>query len=221
MERRPEPELMDLAHEVQAYVDADFSEVNARFVASAVELAAANRAVRVLDIGCGPGDIPLAIAAVRTGWTITAVDGSMPMLEIARTRASQRRLDNIRFLQADAKSLDFSPARFDLILSNSLLHHLPEPAGLWRSIRRAAAEGAVLFLRDLARPQSPVVAQQIVADHAGNESAMLQEELYRSLLAAFTVDEVRDQVRAAGLFSISVTMSSDRHLDALGTIGSP
>jgi hypothetical protein len=63
----------------------------------------------------------------------------------------------------------------------------------------------------------PAAAKKIVAKNAGGESAILQEEFYRSLLAAYTVSEVRTQLKHAGL-PLSVTMVSDRHLDAWGLV---
>ena len=56
----------------------------------------------------------------------------------------------------------------------------------------------------------------LVAEHAGDESALLQEEFYRSLLAAYRPDEVRAQLAEAGLANLEVAAVSDRHLDVWG-----
>lgn len=216
MQRRCEPELMDSQSEVDAYANADFREVNARFVDHVLANAPANKPMRVLDIGCGPGDIPIAIASARPNWNVVAVDGSSPMLQLAAKKAAQELARNVRFRLADAKQLPADLGGFDLIISNSLLHHLPEPAGLWQSIRARSHRGTIIVLRDLARPASELEARLLVNHHAGTESALLQEEFYRSLLAAFTVDEVREQLEAAHLSSLQVQMASDRHLDVWG-----
>jgi hypothetical protein len=85
-------------------------------------------------------------------------------------------------------------------------------------VKRHAAPGAILVLRDLARPASELDARLIVNSYASTESEMLQQEFYRSLLAAFTVDEVRSQLEDANLTNLQVQMASDRHLDVSGTI---
>ncbi|MBP8132527.1 MAG: SAM-dependent methyltransferase, partial [Candidatus Hydrogenedentes bacterium] len=73
-------------------------------------------------------------------------------------------------------------------------------------------------LRDLRRPPDTAAARRIVALHAGNESRLLQEEYYRSLLAAFTPEEVRSQLRAAELTALTVLEVADRYLDVWGIL---
>ena len=74
------------------------------------------------------------------------------------------------------------------------------------------------MLRDLARPENPEAARAIVERHSGDESALLQEEFYRSLLASYAPDELRVQLSRAQLGSLRVEMASDRHLDVFGRL---
>jgi ubiquinone/menaquinone biosynthesis C-methylase UbiE len=69
MQRRPEPELMDQVEEAVAYAAADFASVNRAFVDRLMELVGSNdRPIQLLDLGCGPGDIPIDIPSVgQTG----------------------------------------------------------------------------------------------------------------------------------------------------------
>lgn len=209
---------MDLPHEAHAYAEADFRDVNARYVQRVLEVAGDRKAARLLDLGCGPGDIPVALAQLRPAWSLVAVDGAEAMLQIARQRARTARATNLRFVRDDAKTLGMLEGTFDVISSNSLLHHLPDPSPLWKQVCRLAGRGAVAMIRDLARPPSDVDAEQLVTRHAGGESPTLRDEFHRSLLAAFTVDEVKEQLRHAGLGHLQVAMTSDRHLDIWGTI---
>ena len=71
-------------------------------------------------------------------------------------------------------------------------------------------------MRDIFRPLSTDSARAIVTTHAGTEPELLQEEFYRSLLAAYTVPEIQGQLRQAGLTSLQVEAVSDRHLDVYG-----
>lgn len=220
MPRQEEPEAMDLAEEARAYAEADFADVNAVFVERLLYLTEQVPAhARAVDLGCGPGDISLRVGRARPQWQVAAGDISMSMLAFA---ASSARRDPLRPhvwpVCQDAKRMPWPDAGFDVIFSNSLLHHLPETEGFWREVRRIAAPGAWVFLRDLARPATEAAARMIVKCYAGNESELLQEEYYRSLLAAFTPDEVRGQLRAAGLDGLAVEMASDRHLDIFGRV---
>ena len=101
---------------------------------------------------------------------------------------------------------------------NSIVHHITDTAALWAEIKRLARPGSLVFLRDLARPVSAQVARSIVEQHSGDESPLLREEFYRSLLSSYTVAEVREQLGRAGLDTLTVTMATDRHLDVFGRL---
>ena len=74
-------------------------------------------------------------------------------------------------------------------------------------------------LCDLARPASPEAARVIVERYAADESELPREEYYRSLLNAYTPEEVRSQLDRAGLDGLDVAIVTDRHLDAWGRLG--
>jgi ubiquinone/menaquinone biosynthesis C-methylase UbiE len=210
---------MDLPDEVDAYARADFAEVNRRFVARLIELAAGLDDARACDLGTGPGDIPIRVAKAKPDWAISAVDASAPMLDVARAAIASAGLSkNISLVLADAKDTKLPAASFDVILSNSILHHVADPLAFWREVKRIAKPGALIFIRDLFRPESEAAARAIVAQNAGGETALLQEEFYRSLLAAYTPGEVREQLAQTGLAGLNVGAVSDRHMDAWGTL---
>ncbi|MCC6145377.1 MAG: class I SAM-dependent methyltransferase [Candidatus Hydrogenedentes bacterium] len=217
MERTPEPEMMDLPEEAAAYAAADFSRVNTAFVARILDLAPGESAV-LADLGCGPGDICCRIRAARPGWRVVGVDAAHAMLAIASENAKARAA-GVVYVESDAKALPLRAGAFTIICSNSILHHLSAPLDFWREVRRIAAPGAVVLMRDLFRPPTATAARAIVEEHARDESALLQEEYYRSLLAAFTPDEVRGQLEAAGLGSLAVEVVTDRHMDIHGRVG--
>jgi ubiquinone/menaquinone biosynthesis C-methylase UbiE len=214
--RIPEPEAMDLAEEAAAYAAADFAEVNVAFVGRLTALAGADTEI-ALDLGTGPGDIPLRVLAERPHWLIAATDISWPMLRIGAeaARVAER---HPSFVMADAKKLPFRDGAFGVVFSNSILHHVSSADWLWREVRRVAKPGALIFFRDLARPSSEADAAKIVSTYAGSETSLLREEYYRSLLSAYTVEEVRGHLDSAGLDGLSVEMVTDRHLDVFGRV---
>lgn len=219
MQREPEPELMDDVAEAEAYAKADFASVNQAFVDRLVELADRDGPADAVDLGTGPGDIPIRLLHHRPAWRIVAVDASEAMLALARLAAAQARVgQSIRWHVADAKDTGLPAVSFDVIFSNSILHHITGVDRFWAELRRLARPGATALLRDLARPESPQAARQIVQRYAAEESPLLQDEYYRSLLSAYTVQEVRGQLDRAGLSGLAVAMVTDRHMDILGRI---
>jgi SAM-dependent methyltransferase len=220
--RVPEPELMLDPAQARAYAAADFAEPHERFVALLVErLRALPAAGRALDLGCGPGDPTLRLARALPGWQVEGVDGSPAMLALAREAAAAAGLAaRVRFHEA---SLPAPPAalagrRFELVLSNSLLHHLADPAVLWDAVRRFAAPGAAVFVMDLLRPQSRAAARALVARYAAGEPEVLRRDFFHSLCAAYRPEEAAAQLGAAGLERLACEVVSDRHFVVWGSL---
>src|SRR2546422_6173950 len=82
MERVLEPELMDDPAQALAYSRADFEEENQGFVDRFAEFYPEFKAGHVLDLGCGPADIPIRLARTLPECRITGVDGSPPMIAL-------------------------------------------------------------------------------------------------------------------------------------------
>jgi ubiquinone/menaquinone biosynthesis C-methylase UbiE len=217
MQRIPEPELMTDEAQCQAYALADFAASNQAFV-DIVKKWLPIGAQKVLDIGCGPADVMIRLALACPSLQITAVDGSAKMIELAEKALADCRLPlSVSTLVGYVPGLPLPDGDFDVVLSKDFLHHLPDPMALWQEIRRLARPGAFICVMDLYRPASTSVAHQIVDRVAGNEAEVLKIDFYNSLLAAFTSDEIRQQLQAADL-DLNVTLSGDRHLLIQGFI---
>lgn len=217
--RQPEPEFMDNAAEAEAYARADFADVNRAFVERLLEQVDPSARVVALDLGTGPGDIPLRVVHERPGWRVVAVDASPSMLGYGQQAVERAgKTGSIAFVLADAKALPLRSQAFDVILSNSILHHITDVDRFWRELGRVGKPGATVLLRDLARSASPAAARHIVQQYAEHESALLRAEFYRSLVSAYTPEEVRAQLGRAGLAALEVAMVSDRHWDVWGRL---
>jgi 2-polyprenyl-3-methyl-5-hydroxy-6-metoxy-1,4-benzoquinol methylase len=104
------------------------------------------------------------------------------------------------------------PRRYDAVISNSLLHHLADPAVLWDTIKQAAKPGALVFVMDLLRPHSIEEAERLTATYAGAAPAVLRKDFFNSLLAAYQPDELRAQLYATGFGHLHIEQVSDRHV---------
>lgn len=220
MERIPEPELMDEPGQVRAYAEADFEEPHRRFIdgfrATFPRLAVVGR---VLDLGCGPGDITRRFLEAYPACRVDALDGAPNMLrwaDRALTAAGVRQ--RARLIHARLPQTDLPERAYDVVISNSLLHHLHDPAVLWQALRRHGRPGAAVYVMDLRRPASAAQAQALVAAYAGDEPPVLRRDFLHSLGAAFEPGEVRRQLAAAGLGSLRVAAPGDRHLTVSGRL---
>lgn len=216
MQRIAEPELMDDAAQAAAYAAADFAEPHNAFVAAFRARFPTFVAGRVADLGCGPADVSLRFAHALPQVRLLGVDGAAAMLALARQASVAAGLaERVEFLQAYLPAP--LPGLFDAVISNSLLHHLADPATLWQTILAVARPGAPILVMDLLRPESPAQAAALVARHAAAAPPVLAQDFYHSLLAAWRPDEVREQIAAAGLEQLQVAVTSDRHWIAWGT----
>ena len=214
MRRTLEPEVMDTAQDAEEYDAMDFTEPDARFAdAAAATLGDASPGtLRALDIGTGTAKIPVLLLARRPGLSVLAVDMADEMLRLAARNIERAGLARAcTVARMDAKALDVGPASFDLVMSNSLAHHLPEPLDLFREIARVVRPGGAVVVRDLLRPETTDAAWAIVNRVGPDDSARQKQLFFDSLCAALTLDEVRDMVTAAGLHGATVTQVSDRH----------
>jgi ubiquinone/menaquinone biosynthesis C-methylase UbiE len=192
MNRQPEPELMEDPEQVKAYAKADFAVPHQQFVDRLqVFVGDPEFSGIALDLGCGPCDIGLRFARSFPRCRIDAVDGSRAMLDYAAIRTSSIR-DRIRLIHGRLPFVTFPEQFYAIIFSNSLLHHLPDPQILWQTIKKAARPGTRIAVMDLLRPASLEAAMALVETHAAGEPEILRRDFYRSLLAAFTLEEIRD-----------------------------
>ena len=224
MRRIPEPELMDARHQAEAYAETDFSESDSRFVSRFTELFGSDLAGTIVDLGCGPGNITFRIAVACKQCQVTGLDGAPAMLDIARERAAELPSDATRprFVETVLPLNEDPPIRYAAVVSNSLLHHLHDPTGLWKTLWRITEPGAPVLIADLRRPATLEDARQIVDTYAGDAPEVLRKDFYNSLLAAFEPAEVEAQLVEAGLGEMSVASVGNRHLEVWGNMpGTP
>lgn len=217
MERIVEPEVMDDEEQAVAYSLADFSLSNQAFVDGVLE-EHTSRLRNILDIGCGPADVPIRLARAKPSIRITAVDASGAMVRLARKAVCAAGLDRqIQVIEGRIPGLRLSNADFDVILSKDLLHHLSEPTVFWEEVKRLGRRGTAVYVMDLFRPKTEEDARSIVEFISGGEPEILKRDFYSSLLAAFTPAEVDDQLRRTGL-ALAVDVISHRHLRIKGVL---
>ncbi len=113
---------------------------------------------RVLDLGCGTGDLSfLAARRVGPAGEVVGVDISPEMLERARRRLRAKVSAPIRFLLADALALPFPDHSFDVVLAGFVLRNLSSLSQGLREAFRVTRPGGRFFCLELSQPSSPLV----------------------------------------------------------------
>ena len=218
MERTLEPEIMDGETQVRAYANADFSKENQGFVDQFLDLYPDFQEGTVLDLGCGPADIPIRLLRSRPTLSVTGVDASGPMIQWAEEAMHQAGLHGrIRLIRQRFQELRLDPPA-DAVISNSLVHHVLNPFQFWYAVKTLAKPGAPVLIMDLVRPDTEEEAQALVDRHAADEPDQLRHDFYHSLLSAFTEDEVAAHLAEMNLSRLLIDVPDDRHWVVSGRV---
>jgi len=209
--RTLEPEVMDTFEAAMMYDQMDHEAVNRKFVD---DLLSGGEVVgEVIDLGTGTALIPIELCQRVEAVRILAIDASGEMLDLARRRIEIAQMtQRIQLEQADCKALKgFATAMADTVISNTVIHHLANPAQMVGEAVRLLRPGGRLFIRDLVRPATLGEVDALVAAHAADEAEAARAMFRDSLLAALTLAEAREMFASFGLSPENLKMTSDRH----------
>ena len=206
-----EPEVMDTQDVATDYDSMDHSVVNRRFAADFLALPS-NDTGLTLDVGTGTAQIPIELCKQSPTIRIVAIDLADEMLKLARRNAERAGFEQrIRVEKANGRTMEYPDGHYSAVVSNSIIHHIPEPAECFAEMVRVCAPGGRLFVRDLVRPDSEMELRQLVITYAGEANPHQRQLFADSLHAALTVAEVQSIIGALGFAPETVSQSSDRH----------
>lgn len=212
--RTPEPEVMESADEVDAYSSAAAQRYLDAIDTTLVDHIARLGVVsgRLLDVGCGPGNIALKIARRWPRIRVVGLDFSLNMILAARAAAASQQLTGrAEFLAGDAKKLPFPDGALDFVLSNSVLHHLHDPLGMLDEMARVVKSGGLVLLRDLRRP-GRLIFPWHVRWYGRHYSGLMKKLFTDSVRAAYTGEELARMLHASRLAAARVFYHERTHL---------
>ena len=206
-----EAEVMDTAADAADYDAMDFATVNAAFAVDALATFDEST-LTILDVGTGTARIPIEMAKRSPRLRIIAVDLSAEMLKLARVNVDSAGVSHqVEVQLVDAKRMPFPDGTFDAVVSNSIVHHIPDPTTFFHEVRRLVKPHGRIFVRDLVRPPDRETLDRLVALYAAHDTPHQRQLFADSLHAALTIDEAQAMVAAIGFDPARVTLTSDRH----------
>jgi ubiquinone/menaquinone biosynthesis C-methylase UbiE len=205
-----ETEVMDTAAEAADYDAMDHAEVNRRFVADL--LATGPILGELLDLGTGTAQIPIELCRQDPHARVLAIDLAQHMLDLASANIPRAGLQSrIRIERVDGKRLPYADGSFAGVISNSIVHHIPEPQSVLAEVVRVTADGGRIFIRDLLRPADDAAVQHLVETYAGGANRHQRQMFDDSLRAALDLTEIRSLVTALGFAAETIEQTTDRH----------
>ncbi len=231
MERIAEPELMERKEQVISYAKADFSEGENKLI-NQINNFLINKNIcldenkLIVDLGCGPGNISEKLSLKWPKADVVGIDGSKEMIRIAelnkKNSPNRCQLKNLRYLCADIKSLKTSEIsrekNISLLVSNSLIHHITYLDDFFNCIDKLSSNITINFHKDLKRPNSEKLALELKEKCAEKYNDILTNDYYASLMASYTLQELKNFIFDNKLSSLEVFEEGDQYLVIYGKV---
>ena len=210
LKRILEPEVMDTWEDAVEYDAMDHTEVNTAFAMRALELGPPSGLV--LDGGTGTARIPILMVKENPNLHIIGIDLSSNMLKLGETNIIDADVaGNISLHLVDAKQPPFPDNHFDMVITNTVIHHIPDPMPFLKEVNRVVKTNAAILIRDLIRPEHQKAVDMLVKKYAADCTDHQRKLFQDSLMAAFTLEEVEAMLAESGIRGAQVVQSSDRH----------
>ena len=190
MQRIVEPELMTTEEQVSAYDTATPRQFAIKEIIELYKKYTNFTEGTIVDLGCGTADYLVTLQQEFPKLNITGYDGSQPMIDVALKNISGTDIKVI------CSTFDTITTTADCAISTNTLHHVHEPLMFWKTITNISNK---IFVLDLVRPENITIAQTIVETMAPHEPTIFKKDFLNSLRAAFTKEELEEQVKNLGL----------------------
>jgi cyclopropane fatty-acyl-phospholipid synthase-like methyltransferase len=146
----------------------------------------------IIDLGSGTGEYLIALEKQYPGLKITGYDGSEHMVRIAQSLLEK----NESNINIHHKNFNDIEEIADCVISTNTLHHIHDYKSFWKIVKKISN---TCFIFDFLRPENTYQAESIVNFYARNESELFKKDYYNSLLAAFSLEEVKEQIEKTSL----------------------
>ena len=103
---------------------------------------------KVLDVGCGPGNITIDLARRVPAGHVTGVDVAEAAIELATNHTPREGVENVDFVVGDGYHLDFADGTFDVAYAHQVLQHTSDPVAVLREVRRVLRADGLLAVRE-------------------------------------------------------------------------
>jgi len=215
-----EGNLRDLARINRLFGGARLSIDAVRALVERSDPTAGAATIRVLDVGTGAGDIPIALIRAdlsRARVEVTATDARREILEAAARISPSLGSEGVTLAQADGRSLPYPDRAFDVAHASLVLHHLSrdDAVAFLAELSRVARLGVVV--NDLSRSRLSWLGAWLVLHTLTRNPWTLQDGVL-SVRRAWTLGEAQALAREAGLRPVHVATAIAGHRWAFAAV---
>jgi len=218
---------MDTPEEAIDYDAMDHRAVNTLFVDDFLNLVeqagqtdlflSITATLQILDVGTGTAQIPIELCRREGCFEVVAIDLAAEMLKLTKHNIDSANF-NARIIPelVDSKQLPYADESFFAVISNSIVHHIPEPVTAIAEMIRVLKPGGLFFVRDLHRPETVDELENLVNTYVGDENEHQQRMFRESLHAALTIPELHEILRQLNIPVEWAQKTTDRHWTIAG-----
>ena len=162
----------------------------------------------ILDLGTGPGYLPIEIVRRAPGINIVGVDLSRKLIQMAQANAAKSGLSHqLRFEVGNSAALHFDTASFDMVISTGMLHSLKNPVVVLKEIYRVLKKGCEAWIYDPANITAYIDKKKWKASLNFRERSFLWFFKLLGLhkpIAAYTREQVIPMIEATNFKSFEI-----------------
>lgn len=105
--------------------------------------------MKILDVGCGPGNITCDLAKLVPHGSVVGSDRSREVVDAATQLAKERGVTNVEFEVGNVFSLEYPDDTFDVVHAHQVLQHVGDASSAVREMRRVVKKGGIVAARDM------------------------------------------------------------------------
>ena len=162
----------------------------------------------ILDLGTGPGYLPIEIVRRTPDINIIGVDLSRKLIQLAQANATKAGLSHrLRFEVGNSAELHFDNASFDMVISTGMLHSLKNPVAVLKEIYRVLKKGGEAWIYDPANITAYIDKRKWKASLNFRERSFLWFFKLLGLhkpIAAYTREQVIPMIQATDFESFEI-----------------
>ncbi|MGD8387399.1 MAG: class I SAM-dependent methyltransferase [Desulfobacteraceae bacterium] len=174
----------------------------------AAEIASHLKDGRILDLGTGPGFLPIEIARKSSRIRIDGIDLTPSLIKMAQNHASEAGVEQrVNFEVGNASRLRWPDNTFDMVISTGMLHTLKAPVRVLRECRRVLKPGGRAWVFDPARVSSHIDKRKWKASFTFMERILYALFLLYARIhpgRVYTPEQVASMIRSAGFRGIEI-----------------
>jgi len=162
---------------------------------------------KILDIGCGTGELVFLLSGKVSEGEIIGLDISKQMIEAAQKKKLERKINNAQFVTSKANSIPYENERFNLVFCLNALHHFPDHPSFFKEISRILKKDGTFVLLDLIKDNPIRKMWALISQSVIFREKEVEYHSKRELFGLLNNAGLEPEIKKLSLFFTMITIS--------------